>query len=717
MALDPYQLCPCGSGKKIKFCCSKDIVPELDKVIRAVQGEQRVSALSSVAKLIEEKGPRLALLALRADVELALGQLEQADKTIDEFLAASPDNPVALALSAIHAGGKNDLESAIEDLQQSLEHLGGVMPPSVYSAIGVVGQTLLAHGDVLAARGHLLMQVGLAGERDENPIRLLMRINMMPEIPLLLKQDYHYAERPEGAEWAEAFDIAMQQARKGAWVAACEKLDDLEEQFPDQGAILKNIAILSGWVGQRDEASIAWRKYSRLEGIPLDDAVEAEALAQMLDPNAERDELDSVAVIYTVTDVEKLMELLLSNSRVGRMPIDPAEMADDDGPPPKAAFWLLDKAVPESGVDLTREQVPNVLGEMYIYGKETDRPGRIEYSLVRDEDYDSRKQALAEFAGEFIEGEPTEEVLGPVPKVSAGLTWRWRLPDDTPAEKRTELVSEQRRESMLQRWPAMELKTLNGKTPRELAADPANQVRSLAAILLLELSNEQNSADFDFNELRRELELPTCDPIDPAHVDAMTLSLVQIPFVEVEKLSDEGLLTLYRRVVLKYAVTSIRIIAEEVLRRDSLNDTVDKNEAYDLLIRTATDSEDALRHVEDAKQATSERAESSARWLLAELSVRLSRYEAEQAQAIIQTLQLHHRDEPGVAQGLYEILASFGLITPDGTPPAMPAAAAQAAVAAQPAAADGGSALWTPDSPSESAPTEQKSKLWVPGMD
>ena len=209
MALDPYQLCPCGSGKKIKFCCSKDIVSELEKVIRAVQGEQRVAALDHIKKLIHDKGNRLALLALRADIELALEQLEKADETIDEFLGLSPDNPVALSLSAIHACHMRDMETAIEDLQQALEHLGDVVPPSTYSAIGMVGQSLLINGDVLAARGHLLMQAGMAGDNDEAPIRLLMRINMMPEIPVLLKQDYGYAECPADVEWREAFVAAM----------------------------------------------------------------------------------------------------------------------------------------------------------------------------------------------------------------------------------------------------------------------------------------------------------------------------------------------------------------------------------------------------------------------------------------------------------------------------------------------------------------------------
>jgi hypothetical protein len=56
MPLDAYQYCPCGSGKKLKFCCSKDILGELDKVVRAVDGEQRVAALEQIDRLTKEKG-------------------------------------------------------------------------------------------------------------------------------------------------------------------------------------------------------------------------------------------------------------------------------------------------------------------------------------------------------------------------------------------------------------------------------------------------------------------------------------------------------------------------------------------------------------------------------------------------------------------------------------------------------------------------------------
>ena len=714
MSLDPYQPCPCGSGNKIKFCCSKDIQSELDKVIRAVQGEQRASALDHIHKLIADKGPRNALLAIQADVQLSLGKFEEADATIDEFLTASPDNPVALSLSAIHACSKSDLESAIEDLQQAMEHLDGMLAPSVYSAIGVVAQTLLQAGDVLAARGHLLMQAGLAGDQDETPVRLLMRINMLREVPLLLKQDYMYADCPEGVAWAEEFEAAKKLALRGAWIAACEALDALEVKYPGQPAILRNIGILSGWVGQRDEAVVAWKKYARLKDVPLDDAVEAEALAQLLDPAAEVDEVDSVAVIYTVSDTEKLMELCLSDKRISKMPVDLSQMSVEGEPPPKAAFWLLDKPVPASGLDLTRDAIPNVLGEMYIFGKRTDRDARIEFSILRDEMFENAKAALTEVLGEFVTGSPIEEVSGQVPKVTATLTWRWRLPDDTPPAKRREFVAEQRGEVMLTRWTELTLKSLGDKTPRQAAADPKLKIPTLAAILLLELGSEQSGSEFDFNELRKALQLPTRDTIDPAGIDALRISIIKIPLLDVAKVSDEDLLMLYRRVVLKHASEAIRHLAKEVLQRSSLNDKVDKNETYDLLIRTAVDSKDALVYVADAKKSAADAGVSPARWLLAELSIRLSTADTAECQKLVQTIQTRYMQEPGVAQGLYEILVSYGIISPEGMPGGGRRGAAPPRAPAP--APEPASKLWTPDAPAAAASGE-KSKLWIPGMD
>ena len=47
-------------------------------------------------------------------------------------------------------------------------------------------------------------------------------------------------------------------------------------------------------------------------------------------------------------------------------------------PPPMAVFLVLDREIPATAQNLSRDNVPKVLGEMLIYGKETDRPARVD---------------------------------------------------------------------------------------------------------------------------------------------------------------------------------------------------------------------------------------------------------------------------------------------------------------------------------------------------
>ena len=56
--LDVYQLCPCGSGKKLKFCCQA-IVGEMLKIAELQQSHQHRAALT-LLETIEKKVQRAA---------------------------------------------------------------------------------------------------------------------------------------------------------------------------------------------------------------------------------------------------------------------------------------------------------------------------------------------------------------------------------------------------------------------------------------------------------------------------------------------------------------------------------------------------------------------------------------------------------------------------------------------------------------------------------
>ena len=117
MALDAYSLCPCGSGKKVKFCCSRNIIQELDKVQRALEGKQRVAALGQLNQLLK-KNPQLpCLLHLKAVIQISRDELDDARETVDCLLKAASENPASLALGAELTLLEDKVTAAVSQVQ------------------------------------------------------------------------------------------------------------------------------------------------------------------------------------------------------------------------------------------------------------------------------------------------------------------------------------------------------------------------------------------------------------------------------------------------------------------------------------------------------------------------------------------------------------------------------------------------------------------------
>ena len=81
----------------------------------------------------------------------------------------------------------------------------------------------------------------------------------------------------------------------------------------------------------------ALRKFETLD-VPYNEAVEAEALAQLLDKENSPDTIDVLAQAYVVHDVDQMESRLDADGRLGRIPIPPqkSDGEDKDEPPPRA---------------------------------------------------------------------------------------------------------------------------------------------------------------------------------------------------------------------------------------------------------------------------------------------------------------------------------------------------------------------------------------------
>ncbi|MCG8584328.1 MAG: hypothetical protein MI757_06415 [Pirellulales bacterium] len=715
MKIDPYTPCPGGTGKKVKFCDScKDHLGDLEKIYKLLDGEQRAACLEYCDKVDKATPDRACVLSVKTLLESQLGMRDRANATLAHFLAKFPENPVALAEKAIQNAADGLLPLAVDTLQDAMQNCDEHVPGRLLDAISVVGRAALTQGYIQAARGHLMLELGLSqGDETAAAMQLLMRINNSSDIPVVLKDDAYLKPPAEGAANKAEFEEALQLAARGSWRGAEKKFVALATR-DDSPELWHNLAVLRSWLADQDGQLKALRKLAALD-IPLDDAVEYEALAQTLDQRAADDEVDLIRAVIKVVDLDQLLESLAASSKALAAPAPP--QIEGDEPPPRAMFALLDRDDVKSGADIAMADVPLMLGRLLIFGKQTDREARVELIAYRGEALDTATSTLREIAGEALSAdESEEEVIGHNTKVTRLLTPAWRLPEDVTRERALSLMEEFQHNAIFDGWPNLSMSVLDGKTPAEAAQDEALRVKLLAAVLVLEQSMASD-VSIDFNQLRAQLGLPTADPIATGDLDPEQVSLVRMPRLVVSDIKDDDLVTLYRRAAMAQHAAAIRLLGPELVSRPSLDDTVDKAEAYAIMARHSQSSDDAIDLLNKARSAAEAQNESPARWFLEELPLRLERGEPKEAEEIINILRDKHFNEPGVADALYQLLAQVQAMAGQGmgAPPAGDPAPATAGVSAAPpqaAAAAESKQVWTPES--QQGGGGGGGKLWTP---
>src|SRR3954466_6073688 len=119
MAIDQYAMCPCGSRKKLKFCCT-DLVGEIDKIHRMIEGEQPRAALRHVEQTLATHPGRASLLDLKSTLEMSLGDLDAARHSVKQFVAGNRDSPTAHACEAILLAEDDKPRVPVYSLQRGL---------------------------------------------------------------------------------------------------------------------------------------------------------------------------------------------------------------------------------------------------------------------------------------------------------------------------------------------------------------------------------------------------------------------------------------------------------------------------------------------------------------------------------------------------------------------------------------------------------------------
>ncbi|QDU96800.1 hypothetical protein [Lignipirellula cremea] len=700
MSIDQYQFCPCGSGKKIKFCCGKQVLPELEKIVRAIEGDQRFVALNHLNAALAKSGDLACLLNLKIQVQLQLDQHDAATETVKLYVEKHPDDLAALAFALLLALPAQDLRAMIDAMQDMCERLAEqkTVNYQVEQAMATMAEVAIEMRHFMLARGCLLWTLHLL--QSEEASGRFRQFEQSP-IPLVLKDHPIAGVFSDDESWAEELAELANLAVFGAWRKAAAEGEKLAEKYPGQAPILFALARWYSFV-EDERAAAAWRNAADLPQNSHDDAVECEAIAQLVaeDQPDMAERFDVMKYVYPIKDMERLTETLIASPRTLAQP-EGEGMADR---PAKGVYALFNKE--HSAVENpTAADLAYSLAIVELYGKTTEQEARLELHVVRDHLYEQRLQAVQEIAGEWLE-EPAEPVVAAQVKASlSSMYFPPHIPPTLPEEQQMDLARDYERRLYFDLWANYPRALFGGKTAREAAADPSLQRAVLGAILLLE---SESDSEVDANELRRELNLPTREPFDwDASMDTSLIRPIQLRLVKTDQPSIEDLGRLFVKAAMTGDGVGVEHLGKGYLLREEESPNLPRLVVHRIMSQVSPLAE-KVEHLRKGRDLAAAAGQPIGSWLLDEAVVQIQLGDGDEFKRLLDAIVARHLNEPGIREGVASLMQSLGF-TGGGRPGAAP----PAAVAGDPAAAN---KLWTPDAPEESAPSGE-SKLWVPGMD
>ncbi|MFQ5733832.1 MAG: tetratricopeptide repeat protein, partial [Planctomycetaceae bacterium] len=217
MSLDPYSPCPCGSGKKLKFCCQV-VAADIEKVERLLEGRQKSRAVQALEALGRKHPDNPWVVTTRSEVLMQEALFDEAAELLEPFVEAHPDHHYALALMAVASFSADGFELAKPIIHRAFQRCRRDYPDMLADLALGVASSMLGTGKYLAARAHLVLALRLAPDEMKSQIFLrLIDFDGNVQIPYPLRSVHEIAEVAGADEKGSDAHKAVLLSTLGCW--------------------------------------------------------------------------------------------------------------------------------------------------------------------------------------------------------------------------------------------------------------------------------------------------------------------------------------------------------------------------------------------------------------------------------------------------------------------------------------------------------------------
>ncbi len=717
--MDPYAPCPCGSGKKLKFCC-QDIIGEMEKINRLQENNQPRMALQLLEKL-DKTHPHHPWIVTHRAVALVDDQRhEEARQVLVEFLRKDPDHPFANALYAIASFNVEGYPAAKKAVHRAFRRSVTDEPGLVATLAGTVGAWHLAEAQYLAARQHMALALRFGDEQHKRRAFLaLVEIDGDAAIPSPLRGVHHLLEYAGPESACDQVQKAFRLSAVGCWQEAADLLQQVSAQDPDNPALWQNIGLLRAWDGDETAAAQALHRAARLTQ-DFASGVESETVAQLLEQLSPERSARTRVRPFRVESVSRLLTQLDSTPQCVR-----AELSPDDAEHPArpaAVYHVIDRPLP--GTDeldrLTAATLPRLFGRITVFDRSADgeEPAQAFVNALEGEPLEQSLRIFRDAAGDLAsptevpDAQPDDDVTGLIPREQITFHRNWFFPPFTPGKVRTGIQVEEWNQLLGEIWPNTPQAALEGRTPLATVGRPDLKVALAAAVEVLDVFCSSRGYVTPLADLRARLQLDPPAPLDVAgDTNLNTLSFMQLRRLDLSGLSPEQFQhVLQRAVLVRHPGFLYDVLTHFLQRPEARNNAQEQHQAFATLGDICRDSlrrEEAFRWLRAGRElaeAQNRPFEDVLHWKMRELVLRIDDpHDPELRGHLLELWNTYGAKLPDLRSQLNELVQALHIDPPWDS----------AILTPQAAGVLSGAAAWSPTAPE---PAAAGKKLWLPGQ-
>lgn len=717
MAVNPYAPCPCGSGKKFKFCC-QDVVADLQR-INSLSRNQPEVALTAIQQLAVKHPDRESVVRELVVMLLRVNRVQDALNACTTFLKAHPDNPSTLLIYADILLQATGFDSSRRIVHRAFQVCTRQFPKEIAQIATRVAGEFLSRDLLPAAREHALFALRLENSEEQTTASVLFeRIETATIVPFLLRTSWPLLNFEAAPEILQQHERALRLCRLGCWEPAAIIYNRLADQTPLNSAVWYNLGLCQMWDGRHAEAASSLH-HAAVLSTDFEESVEFEALAQVLDPKLYENHHSIQSVKLSVRSASEVVSRLENHPLIRNTKSHDHSNCSHDAGASHAGEFMLTSMPSPSAQDATADNVAQYLADIDVYtindpdaaADEGNRHPWIEVTCSAQA-IDHVVVTLRDCVGDLIITGADEEKRTSArscPEFAQPLEVRPVRPleiSDADFDRISDELEARAVEACLHKPCAV----LNGKTIAEAAADPQLHRQAAAAVTVLHALGLVAEIPIDIDDVRARLQLPARTPLPAAAAEnAAALSVLALARLPIPELSDQQLSAVIGRCTGSGVRKTLTQALDECIRR---GDSSLGSEAMGIFLTRANiargdqERELCFAFIEKARQAAENRPDAFRTKLeldIRELAWRLEFPSDSQIRPLLHRIRdLYLHKIPELIELIQEQLTEAGCtdLLPEVTPVNNPAQS---------------SSIWTPGA-ATAAPAPAASSLWLPGQ-